>query len=79
MIARCEYCRQLTDGLECRKCGAPLRNRYFDSPAVHVTTQRDPQMEGSALENYGKRTKIDEISSYPAWLSRSLVQWRLRG
>jgi hypothetical protein len=24
MITRCEYCRQMSDGLECRKCGAPL-------------------------------------------------------
>ena len=24
MVSRCEYCRQQSDGLECRKCGAPL-------------------------------------------------------
>ena len=40
--------------------------------AYNVARQR-------ALANYGVEREIDKTFPYPAWISRSLVNWRMRG
>ncbi len=140
MMTRCEYCRQLGDGLECRKCGAPLPDfggassvafsrmmqndvERATEPGVlvdrmvmvtpegrvdinrvialardkQISTAQAREMLGikdsevrivrdEALLDYGQRNKIDNMTQLffdehtlcPSWISRSLVNWRLR-
>ncbi len=79
---RCEYCRQLTDGLECRKCGAPLPRIRNVGLIGHNEMGQQIEIvipDGGTMADYGKRTKIDKAFPYPSWISRSLVNWRVRG
>lgn len=83
MITRCEYCRQMSDGLECRKCGAPLRleSRYsVGSQPVHVTTQAEDVGLDYGGFDYMRRNSINNmivsIAPYKFWTQRGLVNWR---
>ena len=74
---RCEYCRQITDGVECRKCGAPLpdvggassvafsRMMLGDFPEERARMVNNMVnvglIPGSALLDYSRRNKINNI------------------
>jgi hypothetical protein len=62
------------------------------SPSVVLKHMGEPDPEGAiqsfaaynlakqqALVNYGRQTEIEKAFPYPAWISRSLVNWRTRG